>query len=95
MDPIIILSLCIAGAVGGIAFFVMRLLAGDNDARIISRLSAKQSVDSKADSIARQSAKGGLMQTLQRIGQAAAEPFMPKDRDNQSKQRKLMGRAGI
>jgi len=95
MDPIIILSLCIAGAVGGIAYFVIHLFQSDGDAKITSRLFATQSIDSKAEAIAKQNLKSGLTPLLQRIGQAAAEPFMPKDRDNQSKQRKLLGRAGI
>ena len=95
MDPIILLSLCIAGAVAAIAFFVIRLFAGDKDVKIISRLNAKQSIDSKAEAIAKQSARSGVSPLLQRIGQAAAQPFMPKDRDKQSKQRKLLGYAGI
>src|SRR5881397_1264922 len=95
MDPTLILSICIAGAVAGIAFFVIRLFAGDKDAKIISRLSQKQSIDSKAESIAKQNLKGGLSPLLQRIGQAAAQPFSPKDREHQSKQRKLLGQAGI
>jgi tight adherence protein C len=95
MDPIIILSICIAGAVAAVAFFVIRLLSGDKDTKIINRLSSKQSVDSKAEMIAKQNLKAGITPFLQRIGQAAAEPFMPKDREKQSKQRKLLGQAGI
>jgi tight adherence protein C len=95
MDPTLILSICIAGAVTGIAFFVLRLFAGDKDARIISRLSQQQPVDSKAESIARANAKAGITPLLQRIGQAASQPFTPKDREQQSKQRRLLGYAGI
>src|SRR5689334_14382094 len=95
MDPTIILSICIAGAVAGLVYFVMRLLAGDKDAKIITRLGQKQSIDSKSESIAKQSAPKGLTPLLQRIGQAAAQPFTPKDRDKQSKQRKRLGQAGI
>jgi tight adherence protein C len=95
MDPIILLSLCIAGAVAAIAFFAIRLLTGDKDAKIIDRLNAKASIDSKAESIAKQNTKSGVAPLLQRIGQAAAQPFTPKERENQSKQRKLLGYAGI
>src|SRR5438477_3233726 len=95
MDPVIILSICIAGAVAGIAFFAMRLLAGEKDTKLISRLSARQSVDSKAEAIAKANLRSGITPFLQRIGQAAAEPFMPKDREKQSKQRKQLGQAGI
>src|SRR2546430_6085133 len=95
MDPTIILSICIAGAVSGIVYFAIRLLAGDKDAKIINRLGQKQSIDSKAESIAKQATRKGITPLLQRIGQAAAQPFTPKDRDNQSKQRKRLGQAGI
>ena len=95
MDPTIIISLCIAGAVTGVMFFILRLLAGDKDTKLINRLSAKQSVDSKAESIARENQKRGIAPLLQRIGQAAAQPFTPKDRVKQSKQRRLLGNAGI
>jgi tight adherence protein C len=95
MDPIIVLSLCVAGAVAAIAFFFMRLLTGEKDTKIINRLSAKTSIDSKAEAIAKQNLKQGITPLLQRIGQAASEPFMPKDREKQSKQRKLLGQAGI
>src|SRR3954453_13905408 len=95
MDPTIILSICIAGAVTGIVFFVMRLFAGDKDSKIISRLAAKQPIDSKAESVAKRSAGKGLTPLLQRIGQAASSPFMPKTREKQSSLRKQLGQAGI
>src|SRR5437016_9770404 len=95
MDPILILSICIAGAVTGIVFFVLRLFTSDKDNKIINRLSQKQSVDSKAELIAKASMRSGITPFLQRIGQAAAEPFMPKGRDKQSKLRKQLGQAGI
>jgi tight adherence protein C len=95
MDPTIILSICIAGAVSGAVYFVIRLVAGDKDTKLINRLGQKQSIDSKADSISKQGARKGLTPLLQRIGQAAAQPFTPKNRDTQSKQRKQLGQAGI
>src|SRR5262245_54531919 len=95
MDPTLILSLCVAGAVGGVVFFITRLFAGDKDNKLIDRLNQKQSVDSKADSITKASAKKGFTPMLQRIGQAAAEPFMPKTREKQSSLRRQLGLAGI
>jgi tight adherence protein C len=95
MDPTLILSLCIAGAVAGIVFFVFRLFAGEKDTKLISRLAQKPSIESKAEAIAKDNVKKGFSPMLQRIGQAAAEPFMPKTRDKQSEIRKKLGMAGI
>ena len=95
MDPTIILSICIAGAVTGIVFFVLRMFAGEKDAKLINRLQEKQAVDSKAEAIAKDNAKRGFAPLLQRLGQAASSPFMPKTREKQSTLRKQLGMAGI
>jgi tight adherence protein C len=58
----------------------------------MDRLNQKQSSDSKADAITKST---GITPILSKIGQAAAEPFMPKTREKQSSLRKQLGHAGI
>jgi tight adherence protein C len=43
----------------------------------------------------RESGKAGIKQTLSKVGQAAAQPFMPTTREKQSGMRQQLNRAGI
>jgi tight adherence protein C len=95
MDSTYLLALLVAGAIGAVVFFLTRVFVGDGNTKIFDRLSAKQPTDSKAESIGRASAKSSFVPMLQRIGQAAAQPFMPKTREKQSTLRKQLGMAGI
>jgi tight adherence protein C len=95
MDSTTLLIICIAGAVAAIVFVIFTVVFGKKDEKIISRLTEKQPVDSRAETVVKDSAKPGIAPILPRIGQAAAEPFMPKNRDTQSAIRKKMGTAGI
>jgi len=93
MDPIILLSICVAGAIGAAGYFAATILLGNKDGRIRSRLEQNASSDGKAEpSHARNSS---LKPVLQKIGAAAAQPFMPKNRETQSSLRKQLGKAGI
>lgn len=79
---------CVFGAIVLLGYFVSQLLADPQTRQIRDRLSTT------AKPVAKQ--KGpGLLPLLQRIGQAAAEPFMPKSREKQSGLRQNLARAGI
>src|SRR5450755_1122677 len=95
MDSTLLLGLCIAGAVAAVVFFVSRIVVGEKDTKIINRLQEKQPVDSKAASVSKDANKGNFVPLLQRIGQAASQPFMPKTREKQSTLRKKLSMAGI
>jgi tight adherence protein C len=79
---------CTFGAVVLLGYFVSTLLAKPQTKQIRDRLSATAKPPPKQ--------RGpGLLPLLQRIGQAAAEPFMPKSREKQSGLRQSLARAGI
>ena len=87
----IILFLCIAGAVGFIAFFLSRLLMGTKDEKLSKRLKQTQQPTSSAVVIESR----GMKPLLEKLGQAAAQPFMPKTREKQSGLRRQLACAGI
>jgi tight adherence protein C len=87
MSDQMLIYVCTFGAVVLLGYFVSQLLATPQTRQLRDRLSG-------AEKHARQ--KGpGLLPLLQRIGQAAAEPFMPKSREKQSGLRHSLARAGI
>jgi tight adherence protein C len=81
---------CTFGAVVLLGYFVSQLLAKPEQRQLRDRLSAGGAPRGAARHRGR-----GLMPLLQRIGQAAAEPFMPKSRERQSGLRHSLVRAGI
>ena len=90
MDDQLLMTLCGAGAVSMLAFFGLRLMVGGNsDGKLRDRLTGKSQTEVKAKP------KLNFKSTLQRIGQAAAQPFMPKTREAQSGMRESLSRAGI
>ncbi|HZN66303.1 MAG TPA: type II secretion system F family protein [Tepidisphaeraceae bacterium] len=88
IDQMLIVG-CTFGAVVLAGYFVSLLLASRGDEKHIrDRLREKPRPGPRP--------KGqGLMPLLHRIGQAAAEPFMPKTREKQSGVRQSLARAGI
>ncbi len=88
----IILFVCIFGAVAMVAFFVSRFFMGGNkDEKLRSRLAKDE--QQQATSVVVESQ--GLKPLLERLGQAAAQPFMPSNREKQSGMRKQLALAGI
>jgi tight adherence protein C len=78
---------CTFGAVVLLGYFVSQLLANPQAKQLRDRLSGTaRPVRQKG---------GGIMPLLQRVGQAAAEPFMPKSREKQSGLRQSLARAGV
>lgn len=91
MNEQILLIICIFGAVCMVAFFVSRLLFSKGDNKLRSRLTASTQAQS-ADQVVE--AKG-VKPLLEKLGQAAAEPFMPDTREKQGDLRKRLSYAGI
>jgi tight adherence protein C len=92
MNEMTLLVLCVFGAVAMLAFFVLRLVLGaGKDTRLHGRLIANTSPGAHpVDAPAR-----GVTPLIQRVGQVAAQPFMPKTREKQSSLRRELGYAGI
>ncbi len=92
MDASTVMMACIAGAVTLLGYFVMMLMTGDKSGILRGRLTGESSTES-IRSLA--STKTAAVPMLQRLGQAAAVPFMPKKREAQGDLRKRMATAGI
>ncbi len=88
MNEQTLLILCLAGMGVAIVVVVARVLAGDKDAKLRDRLS------NDADK-PRTAASESVVPMLQKIGQVAAEPFMPKSREKVSGMRRSLAHAGI
>ncbi|HEX8524760.1 MAG TPA: type II secretion system F family protein [Tepidisphaeraceae bacterium] len=88
----LILILCIFGAVAMVAFLVSRLFMGSQDGKLRHRLTKTEDQQPTTTNVVE--AKG-MKPLLERLGQAAAEPFMPKTREKQSSLKKQLGQAGI
>jgi tight adherence protein C len=88
-----LLMLCIAGMIGGVVYTLSRLLLGDSDYKLRARLGNSRATGESESS----AASGGnpVVPVLQKIGQMAARPFMPKSREKQSGLRRDLARAGI
>ena len=90
----ILLVLFIAGAVGAVGYFVSGLLLNRKDDRLVHRLRTERATD-----VVDQGPKGVQASSVRalaaRLGQAAASPFMPKDRDKMTGMRKQLAMAGI
>ena len=87
-DQLLIL-VCTFLAVACAAYFVAQLMTNREGKQIRHRLSG-QARPGRAEK-----RRAGIIPLLQRIGQAAAEPFMPKSRERQSGLRQSLARAGI
>jgi tight adherence protein C len=90
MDQQTILISCIFGVVALIGYFLTQVLVAGDDAKLRDRLSSNAVEDLKPT--------GGRMEMgslVQRVGTAAAHPFMPTDRETVSKLRQDLAMAGI
>jgi tight adherence protein C len=93
MKPETIMVIACFGTVSMIIFFLGRLIVGlGSDTKLRDRLAAG-SGERRPPQI--QKSSSGVSSTLQSIGQAAAQPFMPKTREKQSSLRKRLGEAGV
>lgn len=94
MQDTTLLILCVFGAVACIGFFLSKTMLGTADSgKLRNRLNVHNDIgDAETRSV---SERMSVIPMLQRMGQAAAEPFMPKTRESQSAIRQKLGRAGI
>src|SRR5438270_10253404 len=92
MDDQLLLIICAFGAVAMIGYFFSRLIIGVDDGKLRDRLSAGPY---KPGAAGPRQNKQNMKHLLARLGQVAAEPFMPKEREKQSAARRSLARAGI
>jgi tight adherence protein C len=83
--------LCIAGAVAAVGFILARLLFTDDSSKLRDRLSNNQPTQVAQSGVRSPAA----VPMFQKIGQAAAQPFMPKNAETQSSLRKQLAQAGV
>jgi tight adherence protein C len=84
------------GAVALVGFFVSKMMVGDVDSgKLRNRLSDRKATEAQVSITKGADKNGGVLPMLQKVGQAAAEPFMPKTRESQGAIRQKMGKAGI
>ena len=87
------LILFVAGAVGAVGYFVAGRLFHNRDNRLSQRLRTERAADES------DTPKGVPVASVRalaaRLGQAAASPFMPKDREKMTGMRKQLAMAGI
>ena len=96
MNEQILLMLCGGGAVALVAYFAIARIIGDgSDEKLRDRLSASGPTGDGAPSAPAGGGGGGAVALMQRLGQAAAQPFMPTTREKQSELRERMAKAGI
>jgi tight adherence protein C len=93
MNPDLLIPIFACSAVALLAYFASTLLMGRGDGKIRDRLRDGQEGGGVGDEIGSRTA--GLRPILERFGQAAAQPFMPKSRAKQSGLRTQLSRAGI
>src|SRR4051794_5666758 len=102
-DDSTILLVCVAGGVALLVFFVLKFtVGGEQDTKLRDRLSkgpantlsaADQRITTSDGK--KRNFKDGFSSAFVKLGQAAAEPFMPKNSENLSSQRHALHRAGI
>ncbi|HEX8912019.1 MAG TPA: type II secretion system F family protein [Humisphaera sp.] len=96
MDETTLLILCGAGAVACAAFFVLKMTLGrEEDSKLRDRLTKGPANTQTIASRSAPNIKAGIANMFVRAGQAAAQPFMPKNAETVSKQRQALARAGI
>src|SRR5436190_15049845 len=94
MDQLLLIA-CIMGAVAVGAYFMSRMLIGKDDSKLRQRLSNKAPEGSQGGGGSGSVTKAKSAPIMQRIGTAAAKPFMPKTREKQSAIKKNLAYAGI
>jgi tight adherence protein C len=89
MDQTTLIMLCSIPAVALVGYFVTKLFIGDDSDKLRGRLT-NDGQDSTAAA-----PKRSVKMLLESVGEAAAQPFMPKTSEKQSGIRKSLAEAGI
>jgi tight adherence protein C len=93
MNDELLLYVCIGGAAAMFIFFLVRTAMGNSDTKLRQRLADKKPKSSSLDTT--RDGTNEPTPLLQRLGNAAAEPFMPKSRERQSSLKRDLGYAGF
>jgi tight adherence protein C len=95
MSTDLLIPVLSCGAVALMAYFVSSLVMTRGDDKIIDRLrDGQEGLDGNVNGAMRPGGSG-LRPLLERVGQAASSPFMPKSREKQSGMRTQLSLAGI
>lgn len=88
--------MCIAGAVIAVTFFAAQLLFSGGSAKLRERLGDRSPAERGAEAPAQQQPQQATTaRMLQKLGQAAGDPLMPKTREKQGALRRNLAQAGI
>jgi tight adherence protein C len=90
MNDFTLIIILVCGTFGLLAYVAITLLAGGGSGKLRDRLTGKAQNDAT-----RTSQPTGMMPLLRKVGNVAAEPFMPKTREAQSELRMRLGYAGV
>jgi len=93
MNTDLLIPVLSCGAVALFAYFVSSLVMARGEDKIMDRLRDGQ--EGLDGDVAGATRPGGIKPLLERVGQAASQPFMPKSREKQSGMRTKLSRAGI
>jgi tight adherence protein C len=95
-DDVTIFAICVAGAVALGGYFLSRILFAKDDGKLRERLAQRQAGARSGSAAAGAAGTGNKARDFfQKIGTAAAKPFMPDSREKVSELRKKLSRAGI
>jgi tight adherence protein C len=83
------------GAVAMLCWFLSQLVMTRGDGKIRDRLRDRPITDNQTNNAQNAPRTTTLKATLEKVGQAAAQPFMPTSREKQSGLRTQLSRAGI
>jgi tight adherence protein C len=90
MDIQTLFILCVVGSVSLVVYFAARMLIGNDELKLRDRLESDNRTEAPSEQ-----PKNVIRPLIQKVGHAAAEPFMPKTREKQSEIRRKLGYAGI
>src|SRR5258708_19201780 len=93
MDDQLLLIICGAGALGLVAFFVVQVMGQRGEGKLRDRLKGGGKHTATAATV--QKPRASAKEMIARLGQMAAEPFMPKNREKQSGLRSDLARGGV
>src|SRR5437762_5427408 len=91
-DDQMIFIVCVAGAVALAGYFLSSVLFRNDDGKLRERLNTR---DGRSSRLQPESTGHRAKDLFQKIGSAAAKPFMSDNREKVSEMRKKLSKAGI
>lgn len=95
MSNELLLPVSVCGAVAMLCWFLSQLVMTRGEGKIRDRLRDRPITDNQTNNAQNAPKAATLKATLEKVGQAAAQPFMPTTREKQSGLRTQLSRAGI